>query len=357
MLIDFGLASLVTPYQVEGRFDASGTVAFMAPEQARRSQEADHRVDVFGLGAILKFLLTGRGPYPVEADADRPLTTRVREGVVEEMDPPRGSSARRTLCEVANRALRPDPDDRYQTMQGMLHALRRARSRRRLLWAGAAAVAIVAVAAIMAATLFSGEAPDPASAGGNVSAPPEDPAAGGRLRLMHGAPGAEMRRVRSLADAIAPGDQVLVTARLNTPLYAYVLHAGPRDDPRLIYPNDPTRAEKTDRLRAPSGEGMTAAEPGAHVVLLVASDRPLEDAGAIERQMGKFLGDLRHAVRSRLDPRDPQKGRIAQAVKDWRAVHPHWQVVLPQAFLVRHGDRTFRRDSEAGPRGRRPSAP
>lgn len=63
LIIDFGISSLVSAYQPARPPDASGTPAFMAPEQARPDGQADHRADVFALGGVLKFLLTGAGPY------------------------------------------------------------------------------------------------------------------------------------------------------------------------------------------------------------------------------------------------------------------------------------------------------
>lgn len=50
---------------------AMGTLAYMAPEQARgQSDEIDQRADVFGLGAVLCELLTGLPPYVGESVDD-----------------------------------------------------------------------------------------------------------------------------------------------------------------------------------------------------------------------------------------------------------------------------------------------
>jgi serine/threonine protein kinase len=77
-----------------------GTPGYMAPEQARGDVDAlDERADVYGLGAILYFLLTDRAP------AREALPTT----------PPRRSdrSIPRSLEAVCLRALAADPADRY----------------------------------------------------------------------------------------------------------------------------------------------------------------------------------------------------------------------------------------------------
>lgn len=64
-LLDFGLAQLATlsaddPETSLGQL--LGTLEYMAPEQARPEGPVDLRVDVYGLGATLFFLLAGRSP-------------------------------------------------------------------------------------------------------------------------------------------------------------------------------------------------------------------------------------------------------------------------------------------------------
>ena len=63
-LIDLGLAKSLeaTDYTtLAGK--ALGTAAYMSPEQARGATEVDFRTDVYGLGATLFTLLTGRPPF------------------------------------------------------------------------------------------------------------------------------------------------------------------------------------------------------------------------------------------------------------------------------------------------------
>ena len=51
--------------QLTGTGLGMGTPAFMAPEQARGEiDRLDQRCDVFGLGAILCDILTGKPPFP-----------------------------------------------------------------------------------------------------------------------------------------------------------------------------------------------------------------------------------------------------------------------------------------------------
>lgn len=108
-LVDFGLARQFSS-QLTAPKALLGTVEFMAPEQARDASEVSTRVDIYGLGATLFFLLTGQTPYPP--------TRRMREKLkmLQETRPRRLSSlmpdAPADLDSLLDRMLDPDPTRR-----------------------------------------------------------------------------------------------------------------------------------------------------------------------------------------------------------------------------------------------------
>jgi WD40 repeat protein len=90
---------------------ALGTPSYMSPEQARGDLQAiDERSDVFGLGAMLYELLTGRPPFQGADNAQ--VINAVLSGrliPVRELCP----DAPPELAAIAERALRSDPSQRY----------------------------------------------------------------------------------------------------------------------------------------------------------------------------------------------------------------------------------------------------
>jgi tRNA A-37 threonylcarbamoyl transferase component Bud32 len=90
-----------------------GTPAYMSPEQARgRTDRVDARTDVYGLGAVLYELLTGRPPF-LAADVKEVL----RRVVEEAPEPPRQHVADTppALEAVCLKALAKEPGARYPT--------------------------------------------------------------------------------------------------------------------------------------------------------------------------------------------------------------------------------------------------
>jgi hypothetical protein len=67
-VLDFGVAKLSGPDDLRPAWttledEVLGTPAFMAPEQCRCAGLVDARSDIYALGAVLYFLLTGRPPF------------------------------------------------------------------------------------------------------------------------------------------------------------------------------------------------------------------------------------------------------------------------------------------------------
>ncbi len=125
-IIDFGLAKdLRSVDDLTLERDILGTPGYMAPEQARgRHGEVGPATDVYGLGAILYELLTGRPPYR-EAD---PLQTllAVSFGEPVSIDRLRGGVPR-DLVTICAKCLEKEPRRRYGSALDLAEDLRRFR--------------------------------------------------------------------------------------------------------------------------------------------------------------------------------------------------------------------------------------
>jgi serine/threonine protein kinase len=119
LLTDFGLARL---FQDEtGENAIAGTLGYMAPEQAMGAA-VDPRTDVYGLGATLYFLLTGRVPYQ---GVSLPYSADQREQW--QAKPPRtyNRNIAVQLEKICLKCLEIDPRDRYQNCQELAEDLQR----------------------------------------------------------------------------------------------------------------------------------------------------------------------------------------------------------------------------------------
>lgn len=129
-LIDFGLARLVDAWNPSSTDDrVSGTLQYMPPEQIRGdSQNVGPATDVFALGGVLYFLLTGKAPYP--AGSVKELVSLVQAGKWDATALAASPSPR--LQRVCRRALAPAVADRYGSVTELVRDLERAVSTRRM---------------------------------------------------------------------------------------------------------------------------------------------------------------------------------------------------------------------------------
>jgi eukaryotic-like serine/threonine-protein kinase len=123
--MDFGIALRLASRRLTFSHlsNAVGTPDYMAPEQVR-GERGDARTDVYALGVVLYELLTGRVPYPADADG---AIEAMRRKV--ETDPPLVRRLRPELPEpvqaIVYRALRRRPDERYASMADIRQDLER----------------------------------------------------------------------------------------------------------------------------------------------------------------------------------------------------------------------------------------
>jgi serine/threonine protein kinase len=62
-LIDFGLAKAAADLRITQEGSPAGSLHYMSPEQVRGTQTPDARTDIYGCGAVLYELATGRKPF------------------------------------------------------------------------------------------------------------------------------------------------------------------------------------------------------------------------------------------------------------------------------------------------------
>jgi len=130
-VLDFGLAKLTeqshqstsADSQVDTMVKADtkpgtvmGTVNYMSPEQAR-GQSLDQRTDIFSLGVVLYEMVAGRMPFAAATSLDTLVAILEKEPVsLDQFAPEVPAECQR----IISKALRKDPEERYQTVKDLL---------------------------------------------------------------------------------------------------------------------------------------------------------------------------------------------------------------------------------------------
>jgi serine/threonine-protein kinase len=122
-VLDFGLVKPTKgpdAIALTAELTVSGTALYMAPEQAMGLRSLDARADIYALGALMYFALTGQPPFRgstpfavMTAHARDPviLPSRIRPGVPLDLE------------EVVLRCLAKKPGERYPTVRALAEAL------------------------------------------------------------------------------------------------------------------------------------------------------------------------------------------------------------------------------------------
>jgi len=121
-VLDFGLARVLEGNDLEPTRDGLvlGTVPYLSPEQAIAKRDAvDWRSDIYGVGAMLFYALSGRYVHEAGSQLDMLMAT-IKEparslAAVMPSAPPK-------LIELVDRALRYEPSARWQCAEDMGHA-------------------------------------------------------------------------------------------------------------------------------------------------------------------------------------------------------------------------------------------
>lgn len=110
-LTDFGIARTLSGDQgarITGTGDTLGTLAYMSPEQRVDPRKAGPTADIYGVGATLYILVTGRRPFDLAMASLDPT-------VLERLPP--------ALRPVVRRSTAHRPSDRYPTARAMAEAV------------------------------------------------------------------------------------------------------------------------------------------------------------------------------------------------------------------------------------------
>jgi hypothetical protein len=136
-LVDFALATSFAEIRPEFTHHSRivGTLAYLAPEQTGRTgRSVDQRADLYAFGATLYELATGQPPFgfgdPMRLTHEHLARVPVPPAKVNRTVP-------RLLSEIVMHLLEKEPDNRYQTAEGVIYDLERLREDR----AGTAATA------------------------------------------------------------------------------------------------------------------------------------------------------------------------------------------------------------------------
>jgi hypothetical protein len=312
LLTDFGLARLSGGEGLTGEGALLGTPAYMAPEQAERgAAAAKEPADVYGLGAVLYHLLTGKSPFEGTAVqvlrqmcvSEPPTPSSLRAG----LDPALEAVLRRTIARRPGD--RPSAAELAKTLGEWLdgatvsdslpptlsvHDSQSGSGSPARRWWIPAAVLLAVALAVGGVAMRRRSGPAAPSAGPLPAPVAREPTYGGSVNVRVWDPAhPDRRRLRLNEPGVLPlraGDLVRVEADVRPAAYLYVVVIDPAGQAQPLYPwkpgqwdSRPADERPRDKLSLPEeaankGWEVTPGPAGMETVLLLARPEPLTAA-------------------------------------------------------------------------------
>jgi serine/threonine-protein kinase len=122
-LLDFGLVKTLSedaPVHLSQEGAVAGSPLYMAPEQVMHTQPPDRRTDIYGLGAVAYFTLTGRPPFTGQT-AMEVMVAHARDPVTPPSKLCPGLAT--DLEAIVLRCLAKNPHDRFPDTSSLAQAL------------------------------------------------------------------------------------------------------------------------------------------------------------------------------------------------------------------------------------------
>jgi serine/threonine protein kinase len=238
-LIDFGMARLRHAWS-EDPGKPGGTFAFMSPEQARvempeEQQRVGSRSDVFSLGAVLYYLLTGKPPFEGRnwrESWDRARSCNFDRKALENPKVPRD------LRRICLKAMAAEPADRYSSAAAFQKALENY-VRVPIVRGTVAGVAGIALLSFLTYQIMA----RPPVKSSNVPPTPTTVAPlTGEMTLRVWSPGKEGKRGWKIgvetpqSMPVRRGEMIHIEAKVNQPAYVYLLWLDGQGKITPLYP-------------------------------------------------------------------------------------------------------------------------
>jgi serine/threonine protein kinase len=289
-ILDWGLARWSDQEALTQAGTVLGTPYYISPEQVLAPTRADQRSDLYSLGCTFYYLLTGQPPFAERARLASPVG---QEGAVRQALAEQRPDVPAAVTRVVAKLLEWQPERRYASAEALLKRLEKAGKRRpwhRSPWLGAAAVALLVLAAV-ATWYTAGSRPPVVVANGPRH--PDGRALRQEFPLTVTLLGSKLDPETKL-HVLEDGQYISFRIEPSQPCYVGVWNITASGKIVQLFPNE---ADLDNRLPAGqarlipgnSGKGLRArASTGPEYVHVVASTRPLRLPAAPELRAGPY---------------------------------------------------------------------